>query len=488
VADRSTNPWRTWPIDLLISVACGLGFWWVAFEELGSAYMLDPWNTADVSDYCNGLLHLLDEPDVPWSIKRSKITAWAALPMVKFMGVLASLRWSSAVATVLIGGGLYAWGRVLGGRTAGLLAALSGLALSPLVLLPRILTLYPMVSAFFVLGAVGVSIGIVRRSPRSLAWAGAGIGLALLGDVRGLVWAVPWMMGALLVVLYSNRPKQAFRWLMAPLAVSFLVGHISYTPDAISFEAQLDVRPLFELYGSQDPEHQPPYDIGGGFVWGHSAPWRLPQTGWFVLQQLALEPPDGFPPAVSRFDVDNHIAPMVPIWFFAGLLALIGLVGRPRACFAIMITVAPFAVAFHGQQEMAEIRVRFLCQIMPGLAVLLGVGLGRLVDGLPGPWRSSSQRSHPVRSIVAGGVVFAIVTGEVSTDVSPWARWRRPWPVVSELLLMHPDAQIEGELSARKKPCARALKRDQEAGYWLAPIRRRMKIRDVEDPADPTRR
>jgi hypothetical protein len=488
VTDRSTNPWLSWPIDLLIAVVCGLGFWWVAFEDLGRAHMLAPWNTADISDYCNGLLHLLDEPDVPWSIKRSKITAWAALPLAKSVGIMSSLRWSSAVATVLVGGGLYLWGRLIAGRTAGLLSSIAGLAFSPLVLLPRILTLYPMVSAFFVLGAVGVTTGIVKRNPRSLVWAGAGIGLALLGDVRGLVWAVPWMVGALLAVLYSSHRKQALSWLFAPLVLSFLVGHFSYTDNAVSFEAQLDVRPLFEMYGSIDPAHQPPYGTGGDFVWGHSGPWRLPQTGWFVLQQLALTPPEGFPPDVSRFATDNHIAPMVPIWFLAGALALLGLLGRPRAFVATVVTVAPFAVAFHGQQGMAEIRVRFLCQIMPALALLVGVGLGRLVDGFPGPWRRFAGCSHPLRSIIAGGVLFAIVTGEVSTDASPWARWRRPWPVVSELLLMHPDAQLDGELGDRKKPCARALKKDQAAGHWLAPIRRRVKVRDAEDPADPTRR
>jgi hypothetical protein len=88
--------------------------------------MLAPWNTADISDYCNGLLHLLDEPDVPWSIKRSKITAWAALPLAKSVGIMSSLRWSSAVATVLVGGGLYLWGRLIAGRTAGLLSSIAG--------------------------------------------------------------------------------------------------------------------------------------------------------------------------------------------------------------------------------------------------------------------------------------------------------------------------------------------------------------------------
>ncbi|MAY81680.1 MAG: hypothetical protein CL930_12970 [Deltaproteobacteria bacterium] len=478
----------SWLIDVLIAIVCGLAFWWLAFEKLGRAHMLDPWNTADMSDYCNGILHLLGEPDVPWSIKRSKITGWVATPLATEQGIMSALRTSSAVATTMVGGGLYLWGRVAGGRTAGILAALAGLALSPLVLLPRILTFYPMVSAFFVLGAVGVTAGIVYRSPRSLFWAGAGIGLALLGDVRGLVWAVPWMFGAVIAVAYSTHKKRALKWLLAPLAVSFLIGHWSYTKDAVNFEAQLDVRPLWKMYGSKDPAHQPPYDTGGSFVWGHSGPWKLPQTGLFIINQMRLTPPKGFPPQVSRFGVDNHLAPMKPVWLGAGLLAILALIGRPRAFLAVGVTVLPFAIAFHGQQNMAEIRVRFLCQIMPALALLIGVSLGKIVDGIPGPWRQWKGGSHPIRTFVAGGTLFAIVTGEISTPASPWASWRRPWPVVSELLVMHPDSEIYGELGDRKKPCARALKRDQDAGKWLAPLRRRVKVRDVEDPADPTRR
>ena len=485
---RRTETAAAWLIDGLIAIVCGIGFWWITFEKLGRAHMLDPWNTADLSDYCNGILHLLDEPNVPWSIKRSKITAWAATPFAEAAGIMTALRTSSAAASALVGGGLYMWGRVAAGRTAGLVAVISGLALSPLVLLPRILTLYPMVSAFFVLGAVGVTAGIVYRSPKALAFAGAGIGLALLGDVRGLVWAVPWMAGALLAVGYSANKRTALKWLLAPLAISFLIGHWSYTEDAVSFEAQLDVRPLWEMYGSRDPAHQPPYDTGGDFVWGHSGPWRLPQTGLFILNQLSLTAPRGFPPPVSAFAADNHLEPMIPLWIGGGLLALLGLISRPRAFLAVAVSVAPFAIAFHGQTGMAEIRVRFLCQIMPALALLIGVSIGRLVDSMPGPWASAHGESHPIRTLTAGGVLLAIVMGEISTPASPWARWRRPWPVVSELLVMHPDSELLGEMSDRKKPCAQALKRDQDQGLWIPPIRRRVKLRDSEDPADPTRR
>jgi hypothetical protein len=464
---------RQLAIEALIASVCGLGFLWLADVRLGRVHMLDAFNTADMVDYCNGILHLSGDTDVAWSLKRSRITGLVAAAIAESRGIMGGLRGSSVVATALIGSGLYLWGRVASGRTAGLIAVAAGLAFSPLVLLPRILTFYPMVSAFFVLGAVGLTAGIVHRTPRTLALAGAGIGLALLADVRGLVWAVPWTAGALIAVWQCANRKRAMLWLMAPLLASFAVARWSYPADSVSFERQLDVRPLFLIYGSEDPAHQGPHDSGGDFVWGRSGPWRLPQTGWFVLQQLQLEAPEGFPPDVSAFVSDDHLTPLMPVWFGAGFLALGICVLRPRTLLAVAAGTAPFAIAFYGQQGMAEIRVRFLCQAMPGLALLIGVGLGELVDRIPGPLMSTPGRSHPVRALLAGGLVLATTLGEISSPASPWARWRRPWPIVGELVQVHPSADHTEQLSARKQICAAALAHDAEADKWIPALRRR---------------
>ena len=458
--------------ESLLAISCGLGFLWCAEVGLGGVHMLDRFNTADMVDYCNAILHLGGESDVPWSLKRSRLTGVVATALAEGRGIMAGLRSSSIMATVLIGSGLYLWGRAASGRTAGVIAVAAALAFSPLVLLPRILTFYPMVSAFFVLGAAGVTAGIVRRSPRALGLAGAGIGLALLADVRGLVWAVPWMAGALFAVYRSTDRRRAALWLMAPLVLSFGIARWSYPAGAVSFEKQLDVRPLYLIYGSDDPAHQPPHDTGGDFVWGRSGPWRLPQTGWFIIRQLQVDPPPNFPPDVSQFVADDHLSPMVPVWIGAGLLALGICLRRPRTAVAVAATAAPFAIAFHGQMDMAEIRVRFLCQAMPGLAMLVGVGLGELVDRLPGPLKGETERSHPVRALVAGGLVLAVTMGEISTAASPWARWRRPWPIVGELVQVHPQAQSRDTLSARKQICAEALDRDAAAQRWIPALRR----------------
>lgn len=471
-------------LDLLLALGLGIGFWWVADTQLARAHMLDPWNTADLSDYCNAILHLSGDPDVPWSIKRSKITGWLAAPLAQSEGIMSALRASSVVASVLVGSGLYLWGRAAAGRTAGVLAVLAALALGPLVLLSRILTFYPMVAAFFVVGAALATAGIVSRNPKHLALTGVGVGLALLADVRGLVWAGPWALAALWAVWRASDRGQALRWFLAPLAVSYLVARWSFPADAVSLEAQMDVRPLMHMYGSEHPAHAPPWDTGGAFVWGRTLPWDWLATIWFVIQQVQVPILEGFPPPVARFAANNHMAPLVPVWLGSAAVAGLMLWRRPRALVAVAATVLPFAIAFHGQANLAEIRVRFLCQILPGLAVLAGIALGSVVQGVPVLW--GRTRWFGLRGVAV--VVFSAlaVTGQMSTDVSPWARWRRPWPVVSELLVMHPDAQVEA--TARKQPCVEALAEDAAAGHWIPPLRRGVKVRDGEDPADPTRR
>jgi len=470
--------------DATIAITVGAAFWWVADNQLARTHMLDPWNTADLSDYCNAILHLNGDPDVPWSIKRSKITGWLAAPLAQDNGIMTALRASSIAAAILVGCGLYAWGRAAAGRTAGLLAVLAGLALAPLVLLSRILTFYPMVAAFLVVGAALAAAGIVSKNPKHLALTGLGMGLALLADVRGLVWAGPWGLAAAWAIWRSPDRTTALKWFLAPLAASYLAARWSFPVDAVSLEAQMDVRPLMHMYGSDNPAHQPPWDTGGSFVWGRTMPWDWLATIWFMIKQVQVPILEGFPPPVARFAANNHMMPLVPVWLGSAAVAVLALWRRPRALVAVAATVLPFAIAFHGQANLAEIRVRFLCQILPGLAVLVGIAMSAAVQVVPPLWGRTRWLGLRGAAIVIASALT--VTGQISTEVSPWARWRRPWPVVSELLVMHPDAKVE--TTERKRPCTEALARDAATGHWIPRLRRGVKARDGEDPADPTRR
>ena len=464
VAEKNSRGF--WAIESLLAACAGLVFVFLCDQRLADIHGLSPWNSADFIDYCSGLLNMAGE-DAPWPSKRSQFAGVLPLMMKPAFGVVGAFRAAALVSTFLVGAGLYAWGRLLAGRLAGLLSVVVALGFAPITRLPRMLNYYPEATAFFVIAAAMVCAGLMHPKRRGLAWAGAGIGLALCADVRGLVWAVPWMAAALGVLWWSteNR-KQAAKALFIPIAISFVVGRWAYPAGTASFESQLDVRPLYhEVHGSQMPEHLPPYGEGGAFVWGRSGPWRLPQTGFFVLHQLTIDPPPNFPPDVSAFSQDNHLKPLKKVWGFAVVLALFALRKRRRTLAILAVSVAPFAVGFVAQQGMAEIFARFLAQLLPGLAVLLGVGLAVLLEAIPLP---TSRTALFSRARTAGAVLLglAIVLGTLSTPADPYASWRRPWPHVGELNRVDPRRPAP-DLNPMGVACVEALESEPESLDWM---------------------
>lgn len=471
-----------WLIEALLCLVAGGLFLWTADTQLADTHGLSQWNTAVFKDYCAGLLHMGGE-DVAWPNKRSQFAGLLPMFFKGSHGVLGALRMGALIGTFLVGAGLYAWGRVLSGRTAGFLTVAFALSCAPMTRLPRMLTHYPESTACFVIAAAMVSAGLIHRQRRGLAWVGAGIGIALCADVRGLVWAVPWAIAALVVLWkFTANRKQAAKAFFIPIVIAFFVGRWAYPANTASFESQLDVRPLYhDRFGSEMEEHQPPYDEGGAFVWGRSGPWRLPQTGFFILNQLTIEPPPNFPPDVSGFSQDNHLKPLQKMWWLGAALAIVALRKRRETLAILMVSVVPFAVGFIAQHGMAEIFARFLAQLLPGVAVLLGVGLGQLIDDLPGPGQHGT-RWAPVRTLVAFGITMQIVLGNLHTPLSPHANWRRPWPAM-DIELSRVDPRLPGpDLEPKEKACLNALKNEKNLQNWMPRNKRLNRSRPLVRP------
>ena len=463
---------KFWGLEALLAVASGLVFVLACELKLADIHGLAAYNSADFIDYCSGLLHMSGE-EAPWPAKRSKLAGLLPLWMTVRYDTVEAFRAAALLSTFLVGAGLYTWGRALAGRTAGLLSVVAALGFAPITRLPRMLNYYPEATALFVIAAAMVSVGLVSAKQRRLGWLGAGVGLALCADVRGLVWAVPWTLAGLLVIWRLTAERRlALRAFLVPILLSFFVGRWAYPAGTASFESQLDVRPLYhEVHGSEMPEHLPPYGEGGGFVWGRSAPWRLPQTGVFVLHQLTIPPPPNFPPDVSEFSQDNHLKPLNRVWWGAAFLAAVVLRKRTRILVALGVSVAPFAIGFAAQHGMAEIFARFLAQLLPGLAVVIGVALAGLLEALP---LGRTGRVSAAKTLGALGLAWACVMGVVSTPLSPYASWRRPWPYVGEIQRVNPE-RPGPDLNALGEACVSGLDGEADLDKWVP---RRVRGRD----------
>jgi hypothetical protein len=433
---------------------------------LAERYLFGQWMSADFADYCGGILSSLQDDPELWPTKRSHLAGWLPSVLASQLGVLGGLRWAALLSTFVTGACLYLWAGLLGGRTAGLLATTLALALAPITFLPRSLSFYPPMTALLMVGAVCVTHGLLRRDARGMLWAGAGLALVLLVDVRGLVWAGLWGVGCLGWILAGQNRRLALGALALPLLLSLPLGPMAYPEDAAPLERQMDARPLYHHSGSSDPSHAPPWDSGGAFVWGRSTPLDWGKTVGFLWRQSQLEPPEGFPPKSTRFAAEHRIKPLTPLWPAALLLA-VGVLGRTRrrALCVLLISVAPFGLAFWGQLSLAEIFQRFLAQLLPGLCVLAAVPLGILLEAVPAVMRRPRIQRRLV-PLAAGGICLLLIHGVGSTPLSVHASWRRPWTAVGTVFRFHPDSPALS-LQGGEAACLAEITRDAVRGRWL---------------------
>ena len=393
-------------VDLPLMLISGVFYAWGCLELAGHHGGSDPMIegkmlissiSTDFMEYCGGLGSMMLDDEAGWPAKRSRGAAWLPDLMAGPLGILDGLAMAAVISCGLIGGGLYLWGRALGGRTAGVVAMLASLAMGPMVLLSRMLSYYPEIIASFVLGAAATAWAIRARTPMTMLLAGTGIGAVLLVDVRGLMWALPLLGGAGLAALLGVRKEDGVEprviWtrrallvgaLLVPIVLSYQAGTWAYPAHTTSLELQLDLRPLFATHGATGPDFVPPYEIDTAYRWGHSPVWEIPGTLGFILAQSSMEAPEGLAAQEGVGSASQHIDP----WM---LLAGLGVVGalavarlRSWRLWALFCTLFPFAIALRGMDVVEEMQPRILTHWMPGLAVLIGLGFSAVLR-LPGP-------------------------------------------------------------------------------------------------------
>ncbi|MEC8422142.1 MAG: hypothetical protein VX000_00120 [Myxococcota bacterium] len=463
-------------LDAALASASGLALWWLCDRHgLADRILPSGYIAADFVDYCRGLLWM-DGADVRWPERRYPAAALPAWMLTHGGGLVEGLRDAASLCTMLLGAALYLWARVAHGRLAGLLAIACACTMAPLVLLPRMLSFYPAMVAGTAFGAAAAMVGLTGPEGRRIGWVGLGAGLVLLLDGRGIVWAAPWLLCGVLAVLLTPGPRaRRLAWLLAPVLGSWFVAGALDPGGLLSFEAQVDVRPLYHAAGSTNPAHGPPWADGGAFVWGRSMPWALVDTAGFLFQQLSLEPPEGWDAQVGRFDAAARLRPLHRALLVGVLLAIPGLLvtRRRRHALALAVTAGPYALTLLLQGEQAELFARLLAGSLPGACVLLGVGLAASSELAA----SGLDRLWPARRWLPGAVMLSlgvlVPTGLVPTPVGPDAGWRRPWPRVSELDRVHPDRPVGVSLPADTATCAAALDADAAAGRWMPALPRR---------------
>jgi len=472
-ADR----WRTGP-ELGLGLACGLGFaalsaWWMADFHLRGF----PMTASDFSEYCVSVDAVRDGRWGGYSNNRSRLAGWPAGWLAGSLGIIDGLAFSALISTVFVGAALYFWGRALHSRVAGVIVVLLALTIGPVALIPRTMSFYPVNTAIFAWSAAGAALALRYRTLPALLVCGVGAGLALLVDVRGLLWALPALgLGLLACVPRDWKTWRGWAWLPArilmvvgPIALSYPVGTQVYSKYSVTLESQAEgFQKDRSMHVGLDYQ---PRRLPTSYLWGHSDPRYIPYTlqGIAELSGQLPEKVKNVPETVyARM---NHIEPWYEVALGALALTGLALLRRPWQLIALS-GLLPFAVTLKNTSDYL-VFARYLQAPMLIFALLMGAALTALAldpmpklprggEGEPAPAEDGRWRWRVWARPAAAVLLAAMLAfGAVPSYLSPLASWRTPFFAGQDPRNMIRLAEENGTIrDLREMTCLRPLIRD----------------------------
>ena len=428
---RDEKPWKA-RYEIGLALLLGVVFSVLACGWFSRFHLTGPTLSSDFYDFCSAVAHARNENWSSYSQDRSFLAGWLPALFAARVGVVEGLAWSAAISSALIGTGLYVWARSLHSRMAGIYTLIFALGIAPIVVLGRTLTFYPQYIGWFCLSA-GLCAAAVRfRNWWTLAAATASIGMCLLIDVRGVVWAAPNL--ALLLLFYLPQPKKqaliGMGIILTILAGFWWGGSRAYSPDHTSLDDQAN--PI-RLHNEHKPVSEPLLSDPGpagipNFVWGRTPLQDIPKTLFLLGRDTKKVAPGLAQVTRTQRGRAAHFHPWYPL---VGTLTLVFLIapGPRRARIAtLLLTASPFLVVLYHASTL-EFRPRFAASALPPFAVLLGLGTATLwATGRKEVSENSSRSArllHQWPSALRVGLLAVFVFGAIPSFLAPDASWRQ---------------------------------------------------------------
>lgn len=454
-----------WMLDLAIALFCGIVYaslatdWFSLFYLENSSVIY-----ADFIEYCNGVS--APRPlDAGVSNKRSALPMLLPRYFYAQNGIFDALSWGAIIAQMGMGGCFYIWGRLAHSRTLGISILLLAFIPAPMNFAGRILSSYPAMSLCFMIGSTLSFWGISSKRSSSMLAAGIGIGLILLTDTRGLVWALPlFCISSFTAIFRGSWRDKLWRMLclFLPLYLSYQLAAQVYVFDAIGIEPQVDMRPsLYHWVGL----YPPPWDYPSSFTWGMKPLTDLPKTLRFLFAQSQLQVPQ----ELVSFEIERgrYIAAYYLIFSVMGLgFALFHHRKNLWLFLGIFASVSPFLLTFRGALGMLEEHPRFYIQTLPGIIICWGffclglVHLGSKLYILRPTWLRTMSSPALLLAIIL------LVFGTIPSFVSPTADWRRSWQGRDEdfrnLLAKYENGGMHRDVN--QTHCRKALEKNEKEG------------------------
>ena len=459
--------------DLLGALLAGVASlllcaWWMPRYHLRGFGL----TSSDFFQYCDLVLGLR-ERQATVNLHRGWFGGMVPMLLSARFGVIGGFTLAAALSSGVVGGAMYLWGRALHGRVAGVAMALSMGFFAPIVALARTTNFYPGSVATGAMACAGAALCVRFPTVWSALFCGAGVGLALLMDVRSLYFALTALSVASLGLVIGGpwslrRPGAALAplWRLLRLAGLFAPVWVSYRiaqPFAVNGIPGLDFQTYFFV---QDALRDLPELAAvvprptSDFFWGRSPLSQIPET---LRQARAIL--STLPPEISElWEVELHrkrqYDPWVTVVGGALILGLFGQLRQPKLLLGLLLLV-PYALSVKTAATVLG-HPRYYAVGMSGAPVVLGLAWAVAASGRAG---LLPKRLRPLAVI---GLLLAIVLGIVPSYLSPVARWR-----VAVQADESPAAMLRGErIDYRLDACSAAHAEDVAAGRtftWSVP-------------------
>ncbi|MBM74344.1 MAG: hypothetical protein CMK59_02990 [Proteobacteria bacterium] len=454
-------------LELLLPIAMGLIFGLLGTFWLAPFHLQDSIVQSDFLEYCTGVA-APDPLSTGVSAKRSALPMLLPRSLYNDFGIFDALALGSLISMSLTGSMLYLWGRSLLSPLAGIACVFCALTLGPMTLMGRHLTSYPEMTLCFVLAATTTTFAIVKPSTKSFILGGIGLGIVLLSDARGIIWALPMGGGMLLAIFQAKTFGQGALWigaLLIPTTYSWFLGSEFYVPEAIGLESQVDFRPMLHRFLGPESGFQKSYSYDTRWVWGLESPLILPKTLSFLIEQSQIPVPDTLEirPEVKlgRILAGKYINLVILASGF--LIITLGRWKYRWQLWALFCTALPFGVGLMGNLSLLENHSRFYFQTLSILAVVLGLCWG--VIGL--------KRNNRGSTALAGQVLImlSLVLGIIPSYFAPNAGWQMRWRNSDASLELWINAYHNKEMDSDPdlRHCRRAFHRLELDNLPLAP-------------------
>ncbi len=422
-------------------VATIFATWWIHPSQHDFPYF-----ESDFLDYCYTLTTYDFPIEQSGSTYRSRLAGLSSYILRDFFGTIDAITVSSVLWTGLSFSLLYLCGKFLHSSAAGFFVVTIALTIAPLHTLGRLVNFYPTIIATLLFGCATFAFWSQKINYKRTFILGVAIGLLLLIDLRGILWATTYWIGSLFFVLTTVSRRKWFKFFLClhiPILVAWFVGLWSYPPNTTPIEHQTSFVYKAIIWGTQHVQDK----TLDGYVWGRSSLYSIIDLFVFLYEESSKEA--NFDQlGIHLRDKTQYDKNMNILLYYAALPSLL-LLRKPYRFMTLLICVTPFALAWKGVQSSGMFQLRIYAQATPLLAILSGVSMGVLIYHNP---LKLYRFPKAINILILFIVSYPLIWGHIPNSFALNSPWHPNWFAkadelnrINEMVLENSGVQIRDE-------------------------------------------